>query len=198
MSREYKVSVPEGEIGDWKIKKFTVDNKKDKISQLSSLYSSGRFVPSGTYTKLTYKNDIVMSDTPDEIRDHLYFIGKAKGNILIAGLGLGMVIQAIGNKEDVKSITVIEKSKDVIDLVGDYYLKMFPNKLKIVNADIFEWKTSDYFDCAWYDIWNDLCTDNVEEMKKLHRKFGRRTGWQGSWGRDFLEYQRQKEKRYYY
>jgi hypothetical protein len=38
-------------------------------------------------------------------------------------------------------------------------------------------------------------TDNLEDMHKLHRRFGRRADWQGSWGRSFLEHVRRQEQR---
>lgn len=194
-NESYKVTVPENKSGDWAIQKYTVNNKEDRIRQLSDLFSSGRYVPAGTYTRLLYCNQIIMSDTPDEYNDHRPFIRLANGSVLIAGLGLGLAIQAVGRKDEVKKITVIEKSKDVIQLVGNHYLNMFPGKLIIINADIFEWKTSEFFDYAWYDIWSNICTDNYEEMKKLHRKFGRKTGWQDSWSRHIIKGLIREEKR---
>jgi hypothetical protein len=47
---------------------------------------------------------------------------------------------------------------------------------------------------VWHDIWLDLCTDNLEGMGKLHRKYGRRTDWQGSWEKDRLLSHRRREK----
>ncbi len=46
---------------------------------------------------------------------------------------------------------------------------------------------------AWFDIWDDLCTDNLEQMKILHRKFARKAAWKGSWGKEFLQYQKLRE-----
>jgi len=190
---KYQVTVPEGKSGIWEVKKFTVTGKE---FQPGIFKRGGRYVPPGNYTKLTHKGHTIMSDTPDEINDHLSVIHKAKGNILIAGLGLGVVLQACAEKEEVIHITVIEKSEDVIKLVSNHYLEMFPNKITIIQAAIFEWKplVNAYYDIAWYDIWDNICADNLEEMKKLHRKFGRKTGWQGSWSRWWCEYYRGLKK----
>jgi spermidine synthase len=195
---DYKVDVPEGEKGDWRITKYTV-GEKDRIHQLSSMFNSGRYVPDGTYTRLIRNNKCIMSDTPDEVRDHHEIIHYAKGNVLIVGLGLGMVLNAIAKREDVTHVTIIEKSQDVIDLVSDHYLKKYLNKITIINADIFDWIPNKdcYYDFAWYDIWDDLCTDNLEEMKKIHRKLAKKTGWQGSWGREFLKRRKRQERRLY-
>ena len=195
---EYKVNLPEGNCGIWKVEKFSVE--ENDLSQSLSMMKTSRYVPGGNYTKLTRNGFTIMSDTPDEIRDHMHIIKEARGNVLIAGLGLGVVLSGIARKDEVDSITVIEKFEDVINLVADHYIKKYPNKIKIICCDIFDWKPEKdvYYDFAWYDIWDNLCIDNLEDMKKLHRKFGRKTGWQGSWGRSFLESQLKREKTHYW
>jgi hypothetical protein len=190
MDDKYKVDVPEGKSGDWSISKFTVSAEDEKWGRLRAAISSsrGRFVPAGTYTGLYHKNSVVMSDTPDEIRDHWEPIHYSSGNVLIAGLGLGVVLQAILNKPTVENVTVIEKSADVIKLVGRHYSERFGGRVKIINDDILTWKPErgTHYKVAWFDIWNDLCTDNLPQMKLLHRKFARKSDWKGSWGREWL------------
>lgn len=78
-----------------------------------------------------------MSNTPDEIRDFQSFVRKAKGKILINGLGLGVLLKALLEKEDVTQITVIEKSEDVIKLVSG---SITDKRVSIINADAFEYK----------------------------------------------------------
>ena len=72
----------------------------------------------GTYIRLTHNGECVMSDTNMEQRTNLRFCLKAYGDIIIGGLGIGMIIMAIQDKPEVKSITVIEKNQEVIDLVA--------------------------------------------------------------------------------
>jgi len=101
-------------------------------------------------------------------------------------------------KKEVDHITVIEKNQDVIDLVESHYHDMFGcDRFKVICADIFCWKPPKgvKYDMAWYDIWNDLCLDNLPEMHKLHRKFGCKTNWQGSWSREILNRKNRIEKR---
>lgn len=96
---QYKVAVPEGAKGQWRIQRFTITQEKaDHYNFRQRFNNHGiavRDVVAGTYTKLssTYI-DPMMSDTPAEITDHLYAIEKAKGHVLITGLGIGMVINA--------------------------------------------------------------------------------------------------------
>ena len=198
---EYKVDIPEGESGSWKVERFTVGDTNTSIFNLRAALNPSRnigHIRSGTYTRLTSHGSVVMSDTPSEIRDHIKFIRLAKGRVLIAGLGLGMVASAVCEKAEVEHVTVIEKSSDVIALVGPTLQERFGDKLEIIEADIYEWKPPKGVEwtVAWYDIWNDICTDNLPQMTKLHRKFGRRVSYlQDSWRKKDLQAQRRHEQR---
>lgn len=197
--QKYKVDVPEGTSGNWKVKRFEVSEKASQISSLRALASGGRGrVRPGTYTQLLRGGAVIMSDTPDEIRDHLLFIRQAVGRVLIHGLGLGMCLNAVLLKDEVTHVTVVEKSADVINLVADHYLGKFGSeRLAIIHGDAFEWKPEkgQRWDVVWHDVWGTLCLDNLPQMHTLHRRFGRRSDWQGSWGRDFLERRRREQKR---
>ena len=192
--KDIKVDVPEGESGDWKIERFTVSDKDISIHNIRCMFSPGmgnRIMKAGAYTKLMRNKTIVMSDAPAEIMDHSYFVYKAKGNVLINGLGLGWIVEALFQKKEVETITVIEKSQDVINLVAKHYENKCPKdkKLWIIQADALNYKPvkGKKFDAVWHDIWDYICSDNLEDMKKLHRKYGKRTNWQGSWCRELCE-----------
>lgn len=198
---QYKVTVPEAENGEWQIKHTLVSDEDEKGERMRACNPSsrGRFVPTGLYTMLYHNGSLWMSDTPDEIRDHLSPIIEAKcrgGNILINGLGIGMVAGAIATLEHVSKVTIIEKSPEVIALVGPSLTEKFGSKIEIIEADSYEFKPPKgvRYTVVWHDIWLDLCTDNLQFMAKLHRKYGRRTDWQGSWGKELLKYHRQRER----
>ena len=133
----------------------------------------------------------VMSNTPDEIRDFYGFVRMAKGKILVNGLGLGVLLKALLDKEEATKITVIEKSEDVIKLVGN---SITDKRVTIINADAFEYKPQkgETFDCVWHDIWDYITEENLPEMAKLHRKYGRKTNYQESWCKS--DCQRQKRE----
>ena len=178
-----KVNIPEGQIGEWKVERFLVDRLDYHA------LPKGRGVPKGeTFTRLKRGGTLVMSDTPAEQMDHYEIIYKAKGNVLLAGLGIGMVLDAVAKKDEVTHVTVVEVAKEVIDLVWPHYKSLYGDKIEVVNESILTWKpqTDAYYDCAWYDIWDNICLDNLSDMTKLHRKFAKKTGWQGSWARDQL------------
>ena len=181
-----KVNVPEGESGSWKVEKFTIS--EDQSSMSIFRYGSRAPLP-GTYTRLLHKGRMVMSDTVAEMRDHAQAVKQAKGHVLINGLGIGMVLLNCMEKPKVRRATVIEKSADVIKLVGPHYQAMYGNRLEIILADALTWAPPKgvKYGMVWHDIWPDICADNLEQMKTLHRRYGRRCDWQGSWSREIVE-----------
>jgi len=174
------IDVPDGKSGDWSVESFFVQG--DELSERLLALKYGRSVPAGNYKRLRCHGEVVMSNTPDEIDDFRYFLHKATGHVLINGLGLGVLLKALINKKEVLSITVIEKSSDVIKLVSESYKH---KKVEIINCDAFDFipPKGTRYQAVWHDIWNYICADNLEEMKKLHRKYGRRCDYQESWCR---------------
>jgi len=186
------VDLPENVCGPWSIQKFTV-SREPEIWNLR-LALDGRGVTPGTYTRLVHaKRGVVMSDTPAEKGDHYRFVCAAKGNVLINGLGLGMCLNAVMQKQAVEHITVVEIDPDVISLVAPHYKN---ERVAIVNASAFEYAPPKgmRFGAVWHDIWDDMSEDNLPEMHRLHRKYGRFTDWQGSWGRDLIEYRKRQTR----
>ena len=83
---------------------------------------------------------------------------KAHGNIITFGLGIGYFIYMASLNENVKSITVIEKSKEVIELFNQIK-DQFPNKdINIINGDAFDYFNEQYlkqFDYIYVDIYQN-------------------------------------------
>ena len=143
-----------------------------------------------------------MSDTPMERNSNRNFIQKANGDVLIFGLGLGLIVFPLLDNPEVKSIRVIEKEKEVIDLISPYIkAKDTLNKVTIVEADCFEYKTKEKFDVIYGDIWRTISTDNYEEMKQLTRAWKNRVNRENPnafidhWLKDYLKGKIQREKR---
>lgn len=192
----FRCTIPECESANWKVERFTIeDDITSSLFNLRLLFQGHghRQVIPGTYTRLIKKglSGPMMSDTPSELRDHEEFVRRSEGNILLNGLGLGMVLDACLSKTSkrpmpiVTHATVIEIDPELIDLVGPYYLNKHPDKITIICADALEYQPNrgERFGAVWHDIWPYICADNLDDMKRLHRKYGRRTRYQGSWCR---------------
>lgn len=185
-SEKYKVDLPEGKSGVWEIRRFTVNAEEAQFGRLrAALTGRGRYVPEGSYTALCRNGQFIMTDTPDEIHDHSYPIYTASGHCLINGLGLGLVANGCLMNDDVQRVTVIELSQDVINLVAPHYLEKWGDRFEVINADAFTYTPPKgvRYGMVWHDIWDNICSDNLPEMAKLHRKHGRRCEWQGSWAK---------------
>lgn len=166
------VDVPEGTRGFWIVRKFKIPKSgAESFNKIKHIAEMGRQVVPGTYTKLTRLGDVIMSDTHAERKDHLDFVKAARGNVLVTGLGLGMVANAVllGNA---RTCTVIERDKDVIDLVAGHYEKKFGDRFKVINADALKWVPEDgvKFDWAWHDIWPTIDEDNLAEMAEIEAR----------------------------
>ena len=181
--------VPEGRVGVAEVSHFEVSETESKFSAIRGGMS---WVPQGRYARLRVNGRLMMSDTRMEHVTNREFVLEAKGNVLIAGLGLGMILHPILAKDSVTSVTVIEKYADVIALVEP---TVRHKKLTVTCADIYEWKPEKgtKFDTIYFDIWSDQSTDDLEDMRKLHcrfRPYKVKEGWMNSWRRDWLRSQK--------
>ena len=167
--RLYKILKPiEGERFSIRQKKLSrKDVKRLKKKDLKEYYG---LVP-GKYTLLYDKveENTLMSDSYIEELTNYDFITQANGEVLIAGLGLGFVILQIQDKLAVKRILVIEKHKEIIDLVATQL--PLNSKVKILNGDIFKFKPGQKFDTIYFDIWGKLSVENYKEIRTLHNTF---------------------------
>lgn len=205
----------EGECGDAKIQHVSVSPTQARMSSIRSMFSgdSGDAVTSGTYAHLRVKGRLVMSDTRMERNTNYEFLRHASlagGDILVGGLGLGMILVPLAQMRNVLSITVIEKSSGVIELV-ESSLRSHLNQmnssevaLRICQGDILEWKPPKgrKWDVIYFDIWPDICMDNLVGITKLKRKFGRRLNrdnlyaWMGAWMEKRLRYIKHREAKH--
>lgn len=151
-------------IGDYEISHFTVSDK-DIRARIDN-------IDCGDYVRLTHRGECVMSNTRMELNTNRKFVRNSMGDVLVGGLGIGLVLMAIQDKSEINSITVIEHSPEVIEMVANQL--PFNDKVKIINADVFTWKPEkgQKFDCIYLDIWNWVNSDIWEgEMKPLKRKY---------------------------
>ena len=106
-----------------------------------------------------YENGLPwMTVCPSEISSMEKEMRHAHGRVLTLGLGLGYYPLTVAAREDVQSVTVVEREKDVIGLFTSHILPAFPqkDKLNIVQADALDYCASlrdGDFDYCFADIW---------------------------------------------
>ena len=110
----YEVNIPEGVSGDYRV----VHQSETTILEQNI---NGEWL-------------IIMEDSELEAEQADQFLQSASGDVLIAGLGLGVNIQPLIDNPNVNSVTIIEKHQEVIDLVWNNTPQS--NKINLIKADI--------------------------------------------------------------
>lgn len=131
------------------------------------------------YCRLFVENRLMMTDAEFERATNTKVIQRAKGNVLIAGLGIGLILDPIIDKAS--SVTVIEKNADVIKIVAP----AFPS-VNVIHADIFDWrpKRNSRYDVIYFDIWPEIYRGDLKQALQLQKKFARylkKGGYMASW-----------------
>ncbi|MBR2202357.1 MAG: hypothetical protein IJ894_16760 [Bacteroidales bacterium] len=121
-----------------------------------------------------------MAVKPSEILTMQPAIENAHGNILAYGLGLGYFAFMASGKRSVKSVTIVEKDSNIIELFKTELLPQFPNaeKISIIEADAFEYaeklsaEGAEHYDYIFTDIWHDTADGLAMylKMKRLNSK----------------------------
>lgn len=87
-------------------------------------------------------------------------------NVLVAGLGLGLVTGELLKNVDVSSVTVIERNEDVIGLIAPFLPVESGDNLEILNEDFYDFihETEEKFDRLIVDLW---VTGSKEETLRV-------------------------------
>lgn len=158
------------------------------------------------FVVLLERGTVWMSDVPMERGTNRDFVRQAHGDVLIGGLGLGLIVAPLlatpevparygRPSRTVRSVTVIERNPDVAALIGPhldaYRARVAPSiPLRIVVGDVYDHApvlraAGETFDTVYFDVWPTICGDNWPQMKQLHRAYrsrlrdgGRMTSWE--------------------
>ena len=125
------INIPENQIGNWKIE---IDNGECSLVKQSM-------------------NKSIMKDSVWEHHTHKWLWDNATGDILVAGLGIGFLNKELIDNHNFTSVTIIENSQDVIDLVWPYCAK--DSRFTLIKEDIETWNipTGSHWDIGWFDSW---------------------------------------------
>jgi hypothetical protein len=187
-SAEYlRSEVPAGVSGAWVIEKISIP-ARDYDPATDPRPDCFKFRP-GIYTCLRREATQFMTDLYDEWWTQREGIAQALrrgGDVLVTGLGLGLVAEAMLRPpaSNVQRVTVVELSPDVVRLVKPYLEQRYAGRLEIVEADAFKWEPPQErrFTVGWHDIWPDPHTAVVaEEMRRLEDRYSACCDWQGFW-----------------
>lgn len=110
------------------------------------------------YPAIYENNRIWMLITPNEINTMDAPIKESFGHVLTYGLGIGYFAYMVSLKDNVESVTIVEKDESVINLFKTIILPQFEykDKIKIICADAIDYaKQKIKYDYVFVDIWHD-------------------------------------------
>lgn len=127
------------------------------------------------------RGEVVMEDGVIELRRHLPIWLKARGRVLVTGLGLGCVVRGLLANRDVDRVEVVEVDPFIARVVGREFAGNPRVGLLLGDAlTVDEDALPGRFDCAWHDLWKE--GDGLQRLHaRLFRQFMGRCGPQGAW-----------------
>jgi hypothetical protein len=144
-----------------------------------------RFTALTRWTETTLHSawgEVVMEDTPRELRRHLPIWMSARGRVLVTGLGLGCVVRGLLACREVEHVDVVELDPWIASTVGREFAA--DTRVSIIVADALDdgWRPAGVrWQFAWHDLWleeGSLAFLHLRLIASLHH----RVDVQGAWG----------------
>ncbi|MBR3965104.1 MAG: hypothetical protein IKJ80_06820 [Clostridia bacterium] len=179
------IKLPEGKCGNWTFEKRVCRAYEGFVFDDPIITDDGRVIPQIGFFEEDYPYPAVleggrewMTLMPNETNTTKPALDAARGRVLTFGLGLGYFAYMASIKDEVTSVTVVERSKDAIALFKEHILPQFPDpkKVTVVCSDAFEFAENEMargeYDMVFTDLWHDP-SDGVElylKMKEYENK----------------------------
>lgn len=175
------IKIPSKQIGKWtlgvqKYKPYEAFIYRDIIREdFVEIPQIGFFDKEFSFPTVYENGTEWMAIKPNEIETMKKPAQNACGSVLVFGLGLGYFPYIISLKEQVTSITIVERDESVIELFESYILPQFENKQKIrvIKSDAFEYAenkmSNEDYDYVFTDLWHDV-SDGVSLYVKMKKQ----------------------------
>lgn len=180
------------EWGPWTIRRSDIDPVVSAISKVNTpraraflrdMWGHGYHTTLERHhigTLMRERGEIVMEDSPSELKKHLPILLAASGRVLITGLGLGCVVRGLLSKPEVTHIDVVEIDEWILRVVGREFAGNPRVTLHHGDAEFYRGFEQRGWDFGWHDIWSrEECWDviHVRLLARYH------DGWirQGAW-----------------
>lgn len=171
--------VPPGKVNATEVRHARIS---EQDSARTFMFDGVDAVPPGLYCQLWVDGELFMTDTPAERRTNRPIVEAARGEVLLGGLGLGLILPPLIVAPEVTSITVVERNPEVLTLVTPSYqigsaywadtIDAYRlHKLRFIEADVFTWEPDRRFQTIWFDIWPAVDLAYLPEMAKLRKRY---------------------------
>lgn len=100
-----------------------------------------------------------------EVKELYSSYDLAYGDVLLTGFGFGILPLWLASKPGVKSVTVLEKNKEIVDI----FLKnnTLPDTVKIIFTDAKTYTSGKDYDCLLLDHFADHVAFPYEEVRQI-------------------------------
>ena len=186
-----------GRCGPWEVRERLI-----REGEWGDIYT-GEPIPAGVYTLLLRHDEgkperVVMADWPSEWLQlaplATAYHQAPGGTVLIGGLGLGMAVELLLlHPVPPRRIQVIERSRDVVALVGEQLLHRHRGApLELYMGDVHDADPAAAargrpWDFVWMDLWDTPTANAAREMTVLQDRWGPHTRWMGCWCEDVAQ-----------
>lgn len=173
------ISFPKGKVGNWSFETRVCKPYEAFVYDDPMIFPDGKILPRIGFFDVEYPFPAVLENgrewmtlMPNETNTTKPALDSATGKVLTFGLGLGYFTYMAAIDPDVQSVTVVERSSDVIELFSKFILPQFPDpqKVEIVQADAFDFAENRMkdgaYDSVFVDIWHDP-SDGCELYLKM-------------------------------
>ncbi len=175
------IRFPKAKAGRWEMATLSYAPYELFVRDELDVRRDGREIPRLGYFETEFVYPAVLEDgrewmtiTPNEIATMRAAIDAAKGDVVAMGLGLGYFALMASEKDDVSSVTVVERDRQVIALFDRFILPQFPHreKVRVVCADAFAYAKDTLpgaeADFVFVDLWHDTL-DGAPMYMKMKR-----------------------------
>jgi hypothetical protein len=109
-------------------------------------------------------SEVWMSMTPMEMLSQRPGFSKARGRVMVGGLGMGWALREILTRKSVTSVTVVERCEDILNWFGYRLVEQLEaesgKQIVVLNGDAFEEASARFaeHDSFIFDIWQGYGT----------------------------------------
>jgi len=128
-----------------------------------------------------------MCDVPEEVEAQREIASQARGEVLVAGYGLGIVQRLMSDNDRINSILTIEKHPEVLEECRKTYGRTYG---RIIIEDFFNYQCEERYDCVIGDLWIDQSKKDLETFSQFKKKANtliKNNGQILGWGFDYME-----------
>lgn len=112
---------------------------------------------------LTDGNEVWMSLTPMEVFSQRAGLRKARGSVLIGGLGMGWFARRVLERKQVTKVLVAETNRAILQYFGKPLKEEFGDRLVLRCGDVYDQDAGKYDSCL-LDIWPNICDAKDDEQ----------------------------------